>query len=141
MPETPLSDSEIAATLRRARLVRVAFVADVPYVITFGFTYLDGCLVGATSPGRKTELAARDSRVGFQVDTTLEDGLYEWQSVRGEGRISFSDPEDDVMTALRTAFSEPPDWFVADRMAEAADGRARTFRIRPDTLSGRRSHG
>jgi nitroimidazol reductase NimA-like FMN-containing flavoprotein (pyridoxamine 5'-phosphate oxidase superfamily) len=141
IPETPLSDAEIAAVLERARLVRVAFAAEVPYVITFGCTYLDGSLVGTTSPGRKTELAARDSRVGFQLDTSLEDGLYEWESVRGEGRISFSTPEGDVLTALRAAFPEPPEWFVAERMANLADGRARTFRIQPEILTGRRSHG
>jgi nitroimidazol reductase NimA-like FMN-containing flavoprotein (pyridoxamine 5'-phosphate oxidase superfamily) len=141
MPETPLNETEIAAVLERAQLVRVAFIADVPYVITFGCTYFDGCLVGTTSPGRKTELAARDSRVGFQIDTSLDDGLYEWESVQGEGRITFSSPEGDVLAALRAAFPEPPEWFVAERMANLTDGRARTFRLRLEILTGLRSHG
>lgn len=139
MPETPLDESQIAAVLQRAQLVRVAFIAEVPYVITFGCAYLEGCLVGMTAPGRKTELAARDDRVGFQVDTSLSDGVYEWESVHGEGRFTISEPEEEVLAEIRRAFPEPPEWFVSDRTAEAARGAARTFRIEPTVLHGIRS--
>ncbi len=139
MPETQLGRDEIEAVLKRAELVRVAFVSEVPYVITLGCTYLDGCLVGITSPGRKSELAAQDSRVGFQVDTSLSDGVYEWESVHGEGRFSIREPEERVLAQLQRAFPDPPEWFVADRSSSFQDGTARTYRIEPVTLYGVRS--
>ena len=40
-------------------------------------------LVGMTGPGRKIELSEADPRVGFQVDTSIEDGIYAWESVHG----------------------------------------------------------
>ena len=139
MSEVPLSNSESEDVLRESRLVRVAFIADVPYVIALGFTYFEGCLVGTTAPGRKTELAGRDPRVGFQLDTRRGESLYEWESVRGEGRITFSDPEAEVLAALRAAFPNPPEWFISDRAADMRAGTALTFRIEPTALTGVRS--
>ena len=136
MPETQLDKSGIESVLRRAQLVRVAFMAETPYVITLGCTYLDGCLVGITSPGRKSELAARDRRVGFQVDTSVDDGVYAWDSVHGEGTFEISQPEERVLSALRAAFPDPPQWFIDDRAAHFQSGTARTYRIQPTTLYG-----
>ncbi len=136
-----LTDVEIESVLRRAPLVRVAFVADVPYVLTFGFALLDGCLVGISGEGRKTDFARLDARVGFQVDTSLDDGIYAWESVRGEGRITFSAPRDDVLDATRAKFLTPPEWFLRERMADLADGSALTFSIQPTVLHGIREGG
>lgn len=141
MAVTRLTDIEIESVLKRAPLVRVAFVADVPYVLTFGFALLDGCLVGQTGEGQKTRLATSDSRVGFQVDTSIDDGVYSWESVRGEGRITFSAPDGGVLEATRAKFPDAPEWFIRERLAEFADGSARTFSIQPTLLHGIREGG
>lgn len=141
MAVSRLTDIEIESVLKRAPLVRVAFIAPVPYVLTFGFALLNGCLVGQTGEGQKTKLARSDSRVGFQVDTSLDDGVYSWESVRGEGRIAFSPPDSAVLEATRAKFPDAPEWFVQERFAEFADGSARTFSIQPTTLHGIRERG
>ena len=139
MPEISLASEEIERVLSESQLVRVAFVADVPYVLAFGYACLDGYLVGTTGPGHNVAWAAQDSRVGFQVDTSLTNNIYEWESVRGEGRIAITEPESEILHALRKAFPNPPEWFIADRMKNVAEGRAMTFRIEPMNLTGVRS--
>lgn len=141
MPASSLTHDEIQSLLRRALLVRVAFMADVPYVIALGFALLDGCLVGQTGAGHKTSLAHGAARVGFQVDSSLDDGVYNWESVRGEGTIAFSPPDPHVLAAIQAKFPEPPEWFVHERLADFEAGPALTFRITPTLLHGRRAHG
>ncbi|MCP3855679.1 MAG: hypothetical protein GY698_13225 [Actinomycetia bacterium] len=136
MPTEMLRDDEVEGVLRRSPLVRVAFVSERPWVVAFGFTYVDGDLVGMAGPGHKVALAEADARVGFQVDTSLEDGIYAWESVHGHGSISFGPPEDEVLEASRRRHGVPPGWFIADRMAEMETGELLTYRIKPETMSG-----
>lgn len=141
MPASDLTQDEIESLLHRALLVRVAFMADVPYVITLGFALLEGCLVGQTGAGHKTSFARGAARVGFQVDSSPVDGVYDWESVRGEGTITFSPPDPDVLAAIQAKFPEPPEWFVHERLTDFEAGSALTFRITPTLLHGRRAHG
>ena len=105
-------------------------------MLAFGFTFHDGCLVGMTGQGTKVELAKRDPRVGFQVDTSLEDGIYAWESVHGHGTIRFSPPEREILEAIESSHGTPPDWFTGDRMQDFRDGTALTYRIEPTELHG-----
>ena len=57
-----LEPEEIERVLTAQRLVRIGFAAgEERYVIPLGYVWLDGCLWGFTTHGRKTRLAQADS--------------------------------------------------------------------------------
>jgi nitroimidazol reductase NimA-like FMN-containing flavoprotein (pyridoxamine 5'-phosphate oxidase superfamily) len=88
MPRTAICREQAARVLEKAQLVRVAFRdGDSTYLIPLGYTWLGSALYGVADRGLKTELAERDPSVAFQVDTAIDTGLFEWESVAGTGRF------------------------------------------------------
>ena len=102
MPRHKLPDDESERLLARGRLVRIGFQdTAAPYLIPLGYVFLHSALYGVTEPGRKTRVAAVNPSVAFQVDTSSESGLWEWESVTGEGRFEIvtgkAEREDNVL--------------------------------------------
>lgn len=132
---------EIEATLGRERVVRLAFFAgDERYIVPVFYVWHEGALYGLTTPGRKTQLAERDGRIAFQVDSSATTGPWEWTSVTGEGRFEVvtSDAEVAAFAAkLQAKLADAPAWAqraLFERFAKL--GRV-PFRIVPERMSGR----
>ncbi|HSF99555.1 MAG TPA: pyridoxamine 5'-phosphate oxidase family protein [Vicinamibacterales bacterium] len=141
MPRTPLSDDECARVLAGERVVRVAFHdEDALYLIPLGYVWLDSALCGVTDRGRKTELAAREPVVAFQVDTSVRSGIWEWESVTGEGRFELveGDGQQSVLSALQPMIEEAPDWWRREQGPKLAAGALAAWKIRPQRMAGRR---
>ncbi len=86
MPRYELSVDEAIEILAGETLVRVAFHGgEAPYLIPLGYVWLDSALFGVAEPGGKTRMAELNPTVAFQVDTSAETGVFEWESVMGEG--------------------------------------------------------
>jgi nitroimidazol reductase NimA-like FMN-containing flavoprotein (pyridoxamine 5'-phosphate oxidase superfamily) len=126
--------------LERAQLVRVAFRdGDSTYLIPLGYTWVGSALYGVADRGLKTELAERNASVGFQVDTALETGLFEWESVTGTGRFTVvSDPGEanSAMAALQPFIAQAPDWWRAEQAPRMAEGALVVWRIDPISFTG-----
>lgn len=140
MPPQPMTEREITEVLAGERIVRVAFSdQDYPYVIPFGYAYLDSMLHGVTAPGRKSRIAERNARVGFQVDTSAESGLWEWRSVTGEGRFEFVESEEEKrksLAALEPLLAHAPEWWQEEIRPLVQAGIVRVWRIMPTRLGG-----
>lgn len=139
-----LDPAETEHVLARERVVRLAFHADGEhYLVPVFFTWHEGALCGFTTPGRKTEMAARQPRVAFQVDSTVTTGPWEWASVTGEGDFEMLDDPLEAMTfapALQQKLADAPDW-ASQALEERFERLGRVpWRLRPRTMSGR-AHG
>lgn len=143
MPLIEMSREEIERFLADRRVVRVCFEAEGDrYLIPLGYAWRRGALCGAMTEGRKTRLADADPGIAFQVDDTLEAGLWEWTSVSGTGVLEWvEDPaEARAIAELQEArWDDMPRWLREEVEAEAAAGRTRWFRLRPSRVSGVRS--
>jgi len=137
-----LNEQEMRGLLSEQRVVRVGFdAAGHRYLLPFGYIWLHGNLYGATSPGRKTQMAEQNAQVSFQIDNAQVP--WEWQSVTGEGVFELvTDPTEieQAGSVLQARFSDMPEWFQQEQASKAAAGELFVWRIRPSSMTGR-EHG
>lgn len=140
MPRTTIDPDQAMSVLHKEHLVRVAFSDDAtPYLIPLGYAWIGAALCGVAEPGRKTDLASRNPVVAFQVDTAMETGPFEWESVTGTGEFSVvSDPNEarGVLQALQPFIAEAPDWWRAEQAPRMAQGTLIVWRITPQSYTG-----
>ncbi len=139
-----LSSDEIDLVLASERIVRLSFAADGDvFVVPVFYVWKAGGLHGFTTPGRKTTMAAANPLAGFQVDSTVHTGPWEWASVGGQGAFEvLEDPAEAVGFAMELGekLADAPPWAqraLNDRFETL--GRL-AWRLRPTTLHGR-AHG
>lgn len=139
-----LSTEEINLVLEKERIIRIAFAADgEQFVVPVFYTWHESALCGLTTPGRKTAMAARNARVGFQVDSTVMTGPWEWASVVGEGTFEHvADPGEygAFAGALEGKLADAPRWAATVLQARFEALGVYAWRIRPSGLHGR-AHG
>lgn len=139
-----LTAEEIELVLEKERIIRIAFSADGgQFVVPVFYTWYDGALCGLTTPGRKTAMAAKNPNVGFQVDSTVMTGPWEWASVVGQGTFEHVGDALEYAAfeaALQLRLSDAPPW--AGKMLQARFEALGMYawRIRPSGLHGR-AHG
>lgn len=140
MPQHVLGNQEIWEVLASEMIVRVAFSdRDFPYVIPFGFVYVNSALYGITAPGRKTRVADRNCHVGFQVDSSSRSGPWEWRSVTGEGLFEIVEAEDErteALTALEPLIAGAPGWWQDEIRPLVVGGIVKVWKISPTGITG-----
>jgi len=140
MPPRPLADSEVSSVLREEMIVRVAFSDQpFPYVIPFGYVYLEPALYGITAPGRKTRVAEANPRVGFHVDSSARSGPWEWKSVTGEGTFELVASESErqkALSALEPLLAQAPQWWQDEIRPPLAAGMVKVWKITPSRVAG-----
>lgn len=140
MPQRKLTEEECADLLKKEMLIRIAFNdQDFPYVLPFGYVYLDAEIYGITSPGRKTRIAETNPRVGFQIDSSQTTGPWEWRSITGEGQFEMVAREEiqrKAIDALEPLLSQAPDWWQNEIRPAVAAGIVKVWRIQPSRLNG-----
>lgn len=140
MPRSAMNEAEVGKLLGQSELVRVAFRDnDSTYLIPLGCVCIDGALYGVMDAGRKTEIARTEPRVAFQADTARTTGLFEWQSITGEGEFTIvSDSEEmaRVLDRLQPFVATAPAWWKAEQGPRMAAGELRIWRIQPVWLTG-----
>lgn len=143
MPLLEMGRDEVEALLAEQRVMRVALQAfGERRVLPLGYIWRGGALCGSMTEGRKTRMARENPRVAFQVDDTLEAGLWEWASVTGEGVVEWvEDPKEarEIARLLAERWADMPGWLMEELEELAARGEVVTFRIRPLAIEGRRS--
>ena len=140
MPRVPLSDAEVVRLLENSELLHVAFHDGTStYLIPLGCVWSDGALYGVTDPGRKTEIAIGNPDVAFQTDTARQTGLFEWESVTGQGEFEIVTDPDEVgraMAKLQPFVATAPDWWKAEQAPRMAAGEVLVWRIQPTATTG-----
>jgi len=140
MPRYELSVDEAIEILAGETLVRVAFHdGGAPYLIPLGYVWLDSALFGVADPGRKTRMAASTPTVAFQVDTSAETGVFEWESATGEGTFQVVVDEAEkrqALAALQPVIAEAPGWWRREQATRMAQGALLVWKITPIRLSG-----
>jgi nitroimidazol reductase NimA-like FMN-containing flavoprotein (pyridoxamine 5'-phosphate oxidase superfamily) len=139
VPRQALDNDEKIEVLAKERLVRIAFQEGrSSYVIPLGYVWLNGALFGVAEAGRKTELAEVNPMVAFQVDTSIETGLWEWESVTGTGRFEIAGTEEKAraMAALQSVIAEAPDWWRREQAPRMAAGKLLVWKLTPTSTSG-----
>jgi nitroimidazol reductase NimA-like FMN-containing flavoprotein (pyridoxamine 5'-phosphate oxidase superfamily) len=140
MPRVPIPISAAERVLETGELVRVCFRDnDSVHLIPLGYVWLDGALYGVTEAGRKTELASANPRVTFQVDTSRETGLFEWESVMGHGDFELvTSPQERAaaIVQLEAFVARAPGWWKAEQGPKLASGQLLVWRVRPAVLTG-----
>jgi nitroimidazol reductase NimA-like FMN-containing flavoprotein (pyridoxamine 5'-phosphate oxidase superfamily) len=139
MPRSSLTPDDCSRVLAGEQLVRVAFRnQEALYLIPLGYVWLSSALYGVADPGRKTEMARRDPAVAFQVDTAMRTGLWEWESVTGEGVFELVDgaEEQGALEALQPVIANAPDWWRREQGPRMAAGALVVWRIRPTHIAG-----
>lgn len=140
MPRVPMNDGEVARLLEASELLRVAFHdGSSTYLIPLGCVWCDGALYGVMDPGLKSEIAAEHPAVAFQTDTARETGLFEWESVTGNGEFEIvTDPHEveKAMAELLPFVATAPDWWRAEQGPKMAAGQLLVWRIQPTTTTG-----
>lgn len=140
MPRTAMPRDQATRVLERGQVVRVAFRDEAStYLIPLGYTWLGSALYGVADRGLKTELAERDPNVAFQVDTAMETGFFEWESVTGTGRFAVvTDKAEaaDAIAALQPFMAQAPDWWRAEQAPRMAEGALIVWRIDPTSFTG-----
>jgi nitroimidazol reductase NimA-like FMN-containing flavoprotein (pyridoxamine 5'-phosphate oxidase superfamily) len=130
------------AVVAAGDVVRVAFLdGRTPYLIPFGYVWMDSAMYGVTDPGKKTELAAANPEVAFQIDTSSVTGLFEWESVTGVGRFEIvEDPAErgEVLASLEDFVATAPDWWRDEQVDRMKSGHLLAWRLTPSTLTGAR---
>ncbi len=142
MPARDLSNDEISKILAGEQLVRVAFHdGDSPYLIPLGYVWLRSALYGLTKPGRKTHIAEANPCVAFQVDTSSATGLFESESVTGEGQfeiVTHDEEKQEALSALQSVIAQAPDWWQREQAPRVASGELQVWKVTPTCISGRR---
>jgi len=140
MPSQTLTHDEVSGVLASEMIVRVAFSdGETPYVIPFGYVYLKSMLYGITAPGRKTQIAERNPKVGFQVDSSARTGPWEWRSVTGEGRFEVVEDKREcreALVALEPLNSSAPDWWQDEIRPLVTSGIVKVWKITPTSVAG-----
>lgn len=140
MPQHMLTNKEISGVLAEEMLVRVAFSDQgVPYVIPFGYVYVESVLYGITAPGRKTRVAENNPEVGFQVDSSGRTGPWEWRSVTGQGRFEIVQNENEqqkALTALEPLLAAAPRWWQDEIRPLVVAGIVKVWKITPHAIDG-----
>ncbi len=135
-----LSLEEIDSVLGAQRVIRVSFDdGEERYLVPMFYLWHQGALHGLTTPGRKTKMAEASAHVAFQVDTSAETGLFEWQSVTGEGSWEIITGEGDMafVPLLQARLTDTPQWARELLMQRfQALGRL-AWRITPTHMTGR----
>jgi nitroimidazol reductase NimA-like FMN-containing flavoprotein (pyridoxamine 5'-phosphate oxidase superfamily) len=140
MPRTAICREQAARVLEKAQLARVAFRdGDSTYLIPLGYTWLGSALYGVADRGLKTELAERDPNIAFQVDTAIDTGLFEWESVTGSGRFALVTDGDEAgraIAALQPFIARAPEWWRAEQGPRMTEGALIVWRIDPTSFTG-----
>jgi len=139
MPRASLTLDDCSRVLASEQLVRVAFRdQDVLYLIPLGYVWLRSALYGVAEPGRKTEMANCNPAVAFQVDTAMTTGLWQWESVTGEGIFELVDGSEkhEAVAALQPILATAPDWWRREQGPRMAAGVLVVWRIRPTQYTG-----
>jgi len=139
MPRSAMSQDDCIRVLVAEQLVRVAFRGqDSVYLIPLGYVWLDSALYGVADTGRKTEMGSQNPTVAFQVDTSMHTGLWEWESVTGDGRFDLVlGPErQKALAALQPAVAQAPDWWRREQGPKMAAGTLVVWRLRPTHMAG-----
>lgn len=140
MPRTQLDHEAATGVMASGDVVRVAFRSpEAVYLIPLGYVWMDAAMYGVTDPGKKTDMAALDPDVAFQVDTSSVTGLLEWMSVTGQGRFEIVEDEEErskVLSSLRAFAASAPDWWRDEQVARMASGHLLAWRLTPLTLTG-----
>jgi len=139
MPRSALSQDDCTRVLAGEQLVRVAFRdQESVYLIPLGYVWLDSALYGVADTGRKTEIARQNPTVAFQVDTSMHTGIWEWESVTGEGHFDLVEgPEKQkALAALQPAVAQAPDWWRREQGPKMAAGTLVVWRLRPAHIAG-----
>jgi nitroimidazol reductase NimA-like FMN-containing flavoprotein (pyridoxamine 5'-phosphate oxidase superfamily) len=136
----PLGQEEIERVLTEQREVRIGFAAgEERYLIPLAYVWLDGCLCGFTTRGRKTRLAQVDPRVSFQVDTSATTGLYIWSSVTGQGTFEVLEEREypeTLFPLISSHFADEPASLKGYFEEQFAAGELVAWRIRPSSITG-----
>jgi len=140
VPRTSIDTEQATSVLRKGHLVRVAFRdGDATYLIPLGYVWIGAALYGVGERGRKTDLAVREPEVAFQVDTAMETGLFEWESVTGTGEFTVvNDPGEAraALAALQPFIAVAPEWWRAEQAPRMARGELIVWRISPASFAG-----
>lgn len=135
-----LDQNGIEAVLQSQRVIRVAFDDGAErYILPLFFLWHEKALYGLTTPGRKTRMAEKSGRVGFQIDTSTETGPFEWQSVTGEGTWEAVKDESEMafVPLLQAKLADSPPW-ARELLMQRFETLGRVaWRIRPATIGGR----
>jgi nitroimidazol reductase NimA-like FMN-containing flavoprotein (pyridoxamine 5'-phosphate oxidase superfamily) len=140
MPRYDLSADETIRVLAGERVVRVAFRdGETSYLIPLGYVWLDSALLGVADPGRKTRMAESNPSVAFQVDTSAETGVFEWESVTGDGTFQVVVDEAErqqAIAALQPVIAQAPEWWQREQVPRMAAGSLVVWKITPTRISG-----
>lgn len=127
--------------LRQERVVRLGFTAPgETYVVPVFFVLHEGALCGLTTPGRKSRMGEANARVGFQVDSSLTGGIFEWRSVSGEGVFEVvRDPAEfgPFAEKFNAKLPDAPPWMGKELEARFAAVGMVPWRVRPTAMTGR----
>lgn len=142
MPALNLTNEEALRVLADENLVRVAFHdGKFPYLLPLGYAWSGSVLYGVMEPGKKTEIAATNPVVAFQVDTACTTGLFEWASVTGTGQFEVVTSEEErlqAMGALQPIIAQAPEWWQQEQAPRVASGALQVWKIVPAEFDGRR---
>jgi nitroimidazol reductase NimA-like FMN-containing flavoprotein (pyridoxamine 5'-phosphate oxidase superfamily) len=139
VPRQELVASEKTTVLAKGRIVRIAFRdGESSYLIPFGYVWLNGAMYGVTEAGRKIQLSEANPTVAFQVDTSLQTGIWEWESVTGTGSFEIAGAEERsrALAALQPAIAEAPDWWRHEQAPRMAAGVWLVWKLTPTKTSG-----
>jgi nitroimidazol reductase NimA-like FMN-containing flavoprotein (pyridoxamine 5'-phosphate oxidase superfamily) len=135
-----MSEAEIGSLLETCELLRVAFYdGRSMYLVPLGCVWVDGALYGVADAGRKTQIAAEHPDVAFQTDTARQTGLFEWESVTGNGEFEIVTSPSEVgmaMAKLQPFVAAAPDWWKAEQAPKMSSGQLLVWRLRPTATTG-----
>jgi nitroimidazol reductase NimA-like FMN-containing flavoprotein (pyridoxamine 5'-phosphate oxidase superfamily) len=86
-------------------------------------------------------MAEAKPTVAFQVDTSAATGLFEWDSVTGEGRFEIVTSEEErqeTLSALQPVIAQAPDWWQRNLAPQLVSGALLVWKISPIRSFGRR---
>jgi nitroimidazol reductase NimA-like FMN-containing flavoprotein (pyridoxamine 5'-phosphate oxidase superfamily) len=141
MPGSALLDDDCTRILDGQHLVRVAFRdGESLYLIPLGYVWFRSALYGVAERGRKTVLAERNALVAFQVDTSMQTGLWEWESVTGEGRFALVEAAErqEALSALQPVIAAAPEWWRREEGPSLAAGALVVWRLSVTHVAGSR---
>jgi nitroimidazol reductase NimA-like FMN-containing flavoprotein (pyridoxamine 5'-phosphate oxidase superfamily) len=145
MAARELGQEEMGELLAGQRVVRLAFASGGEvYVIPVGYAWVDGALWLTLSRGKKTEMAAVNPRVAFQVDDTADSGVVRWRSVTGEGLLRLigdTAGREEILEAVRARFPELAAWGEAEAERMRAAESLAAARLEPIWMTGRSFDG
>lgn len=72
------------------------------------------------------------------MDTAMRTGLWEWESVTGEGVFALVDGSEkqEALAALQPVVAQAPDWWRREQGPRMAAGALVVWRIRPTYIAG-----